>query len=104
MHRSALKCRAARSGMSAKTKWILVYKILELPRSVEGHDHPQQLAVEATNERAVGSTQSYRAFGHRFKHRLKVECRAADDLKYLRRGILLLERLSKNRWSVAVTR
>ena len=95
MHRSAFKCRTARSAGSAGTNWILGYKILKLLRSVEGRHHPQQLAVEAPNESSVGPTQPNRTFGDGFKHPLKIECRAADNLKHVRRRGLLLQKFSK---------
>ena len=67
------------------------HKFLELLRSVECHRHPQQPAIETENECSVSPTQPDRAFGDGFKHRLKIERRAADDLEYLRRGGLLLQ-------------
>src|SRR6516162_11244689 len=96
MYRSALKRGTGRSGVSAGANWILRYILLPFLRSdVEGHCHPQQLAIVTENECPIGSTQPDRAFGDGFKHRLKVKCRAADDLKHLRRGGLLLQRLGK---------
>src|SRR5262249_40374093 len=76
-------------------RWILGYKILELLRRVESPHHPQQLAIETVNERSVSHTQPDRAFGNGFKHRLKVKRRPANDLKYLGRGGLLLQRFSE---------
>src|SRR5262249_58989700 len=56
--RSPVKRRTADSAMSAGTKGILGRKIPERLRSVEGRHHPQQLPIEAPNERPVSSTQS----------------------------------------------
>ena len=89
--RLAFKRRTARSAVSAWANWVLGDKVLELLRSVEGHYHPQQLAIEPVNERSVSPTQPDRAFGDGFKHRLKIKRRAADDLEHLRRGRLLLQ-------------
>src|SRR5215467_10456557 len=79
MDRSAFKASAASSAISAEPNWISGSKILKLLRSVEGAHHPQKLTIEAVYERPVGSTQSDRAFGDGFKHRLKIERGAADD-------------------------
>src|SRR5262245_25696536 len=48
---------AGRSAVSAGTNWILGYKFLKLLGSVESHRQPQQLAIEAVNERSVSPTQ-----------------------------------------------
>src|SRR5262249_14959279 len=91
LDRSALEHGTARSAASARTDWILGYKIFELLSSVEGGCHPKKLTIAAINECPVSSTQPDRAFGNGFKHRLKVKGRATDDLKHLRRGSLLLQ-------------
>jgi hypothetical protein len=56
MDHPAFERRSAYNGLSASTKWILDYKIPELLRSVEGHHHLQQFAIETIDERAVSST------------------------------------------------
>src|SRR6516165_1482867 len=89
---SAFKRGAAGSAISAESNWILGYKILELLRRVESHRHPQQLAIKTVNERSIGPTQPDRAFGNGFKHRLKVERRAANDLQHSGCCGLLLQR------------
>ena len=88
------RCTAS-SAISAGTNRISAYKIVELLRSVDGYHHPQQLAVETVNVRSVGSTQPDRAFGDGFKHSLKIECRAADNIEHLRGRCLLLQRFGK---------
>src|SRR5262249_50242359 len=70
-------------------------KLLERLRSVKGRHHTQQLAIEAPNGGSVGSTEPNRAFGDSFKYRLKIECRAANDLEHLRCGGLLLQGFGK---------
>src|SRR5215471_10563372 len=73
--------RATSSAISAGTNRISAYKIVELLRSVDGYHHPQQLAIETVNVRSVSPAQPDRAFGDGFKHGLKIERRAADNLK-----------------------
>src|SRR6516225_3674179 len=79
--RSAFKHRTPGDAVTAGPNWILLYKLLERLRGVESHFHPQQLAIEAKYHRSVSPTQLDRAFGDGFKHRLKIERRAADNLK-----------------------
>jgi hypothetical protein len=81
--RSTFKRGATRSAASVEAYWILRYKLLEPLRSVEGHLQPQQLTIETENERSVSPAQPDRAFGDSFKHCLKIERRAADDLEHL---------------------
>ena len=47
--------------MPARTDRILLDKLREFLRSVEGRRHPQQLAIETEDERAVGSAEPNRA-------------------------------------------
>src|SRR5262249_21750942 len=57
MYRSSFKRSTGCSAVSAGTKRILGYKILERLRGIERHRHSQELAIEAPNERSIGSTQ-----------------------------------------------
>src|SRR6516162_765329 len=95
MDRSAFEPSAASSAISAESNWILGSKTLKLLGRVEGPDHPQQLTIETVNKRSVSPTQPDRTFGDGFKHRLKIERRAANNLENLRRGGLLLKRFGK---------
>src|SRR5262249_33625292 len=54
--RAAVKHVAPRDAASTRTDWILRQEILELLRSVEGHCHAQQLAIEAKYHRSVSPT------------------------------------------------
>ena len=83
------------TAVPARANWVLLYPLPELRSGVEGRRHPQQLAIETENESPAGPAQPSRTFGDRFKYRLEIERRAANDLKHFRGGRLLLQRFAE---------
>jgi hypothetical protein len=65
-------------------------RVHELRRRVVPRGRPEELTVEAEDERPLGVAQPDGVLGQRVEHGLQVERRAADDLEHLaRRGLLL---------------
>src|SRR5262249_21308491 len=83
LDRTAFERGASRSAVATGTCWILPHELDELLRGIVCDRHPQQFPIETVDYRPVSSAQPDRAFRNGFKHRLKIECRAADDLKNL---------------------
>src|ERR1700730_2124800 len=95
MERSAFERGAGSNAERAGANWISLHKVLVFMRSVKGPRSPQQLAVETEDIGSISPTQPNRALGHGLKDRLKIERRAADDLKHVGCGCLLLQSLRK---------
>ena len=67
-------------------------EVLERERCVVGRDDPEELTVEAPDERAFGLAEPDRVLCQGLEDGLEIERRAPDDLEQLAGGRLLLER------------
>src|SRR6516225_3678244 len=69
------------------------HESLGLLRKAARRDQMQHVVAPAEHIRLVGAAQARRGFNQRIKNRLEFDGRAAYDLKYVRGGGLLLQRL-----------
>ena len=93
--RSAFERGAGRTAVPAGADRVLLYPRSEFRRGIKRRSHPQYLAVETEYKSPVRPTQSGRTLDNRFKYRLKIERRAADDLEHVGGGGLLLQRFAQ---------
>ena len=80
--RSAFKRSSTSNAVPIEANRIVLYKVLEFLRSVEGRRQRQELTIETVNKRSIRSAQLHGTFGHGLKHRLKIKRRAADDIEH----------------------
>src|SRR5262245_31308178 len=95
MNRSPFECRSCRCAVSPWPDRVFLHELPHLIVGVVGRHHPQQLAVEAEDERPVGFAQLHRALCDGLKHRLQIENGAADDSEHVGSGGLLLKGLAQ---------
>src|SRR4029077_14804468 len=95
MDRPVFERSASTPAVASRPDWMLHDPLPEFGGRVVGGYHPQQLAVEAENERPCCPAQLDRAFGHGLEHRLQVEGGAAYDLEHVGGRGLLQQRFAQ---------
>src|SRR5262249_35136389 len=90
-----LKHGAADNGATTHFYWMILHVSLDLRRMTEICDLPIHAALLTIDRSHIRIAQSNRRLDQRIEHSLKVEGRAADDLKHVGGGSLLLQRFAQ---------